>query len=350
MTTLAPAEDGADQGTEIDSPGGPVLVDVIDARHGADHAGVIEDLVGPVEPTRRLSAEEALAPDEDGAVRPAAIEPHTGPALDLKALTAAWEDVQRTRLALLQRGMAVPSERMKAIEASLALQVRREMERHPVWPWLSQYRGMGGVHVARLVAIIGDPHRFPGAVCPDGHHHRYDMAGIPCPVVLDDESVCLRTIGPRRQGTGVRSLWHYLGLHVVDGKSPRKRKGVTADWNMVGRTVCLMPGGIAEQIVRQRTETYRAIYDATKERLTRERGADGSDVLDRPLGPALHEVDPALAIDALAGLTSGSEVEDLLAVELARGLRPFQIDAIARKVAVKAFVGDLLREMQRSMP
>jgi hypothetical protein len=253
----------------------------------------------------------------------------------LRNLTAAWEDVQRTRLALDQHG--IPSEGMRAIENRLGRQVRRELERQPVWPWLSQFPGLGGVHVARLVALIGDPHRFPGRVCEAGHHH--SAAGDPpaiegrggCGIELADGTVCAALVGPLRPGTGTRSLWHYLGLHVVDGRSPRRRAGQRADWSPAGRTAVLQPGGIAEQIVRLRVPHYRDIYDATKERLIRERAVEVVTVIEPPDGSALSD---------------GPEAGDLGAIDAEGGLRPIQIEGIARKVAAKAFVADLLRAMK----
>lgn len=253
----------------------------------------------------------------------------------LRSLTAGWEDVQRTRLALDQRG--IPSDGMKLIEDRLGRQIRRALETHPIWPWLSQYPGLGGVHTARLIALIGDPHRFPGRQCEAGHHHSAVEVGreieriAGCGYELTDGTVCAAPIGPVRRGTGTRALWHYLGLHVVNGKSPRKMKGQKADWSPVGRTVVLMPGGIAEQIVRQRVPAYRDIYDQTKERLTRERAVEVPEIAI-VAGPfPIHAAE--------ADCTDGSGAEG--------GLRPFQIDAIARKIAAKAFVADLLQAWKK---
>jgi len=288
----------------------------------ADHGCAIEKGAGSPDVEER--AEEAVA-----------IAKAHGPLLNL---TAAWEDVQRTRLALDQRG--IPSDGMKAIEDRLGRKIRAELERQPVWPWLSEFPGLGGVHTARLIALIGDPHRFPGRQCDAGHHHsaadHHFEIDVPsgCGYELADGTVCAAPVGPVRRGTGTRSLWHYLGLHVVDGRSPRKRKGQRVDWNPKGRTAVLMPGGIADQIVRARVPVYRDLYDATKARLTNERAVG------------------AREIAALAGplASEGAEVEDRLAPELTVGLRPFQIDAIARKVAAKAFVADLLAEWKRLLP
>lgn len=250
----------------------------------------------------------------------------------LRSLTASWEDIQKTRLASAQRGRDDLADALKLLEDRESRKIKRELERHILWPWLKQYPGLGGVHTARVIALIGDPLRFPGRKCEAGHYHsaaepvREGELAVGCGIELADGTVCTAPVGQPRRGTGVRSLWHWAGLHVVDGHAPRNRKGVRADWNPVAKTAVLMPGGIAEQIVRLRVPKYRDIYDQTKDRLTRERAA----------GP--------IEIDALAGPlpTNTAEADPRAEIELQPGLRPFQIDAIARKVAAKAFLGDML--------
>jgi hypothetical protein len=92
----------------------------------------------------------------------------------------------------------------------------------------------------------------------------------------------------------VRSLWHYAGLHVIEGRMPQRRKGVQSDWKPTLRTLALGPDGLADQIIKHRTPTYRDIYDETKARTV---------------------------------------LEDL---------PPWKSHKIARTVAAKAFLGDLL--------
>jgi hypothetical protein len=254
----------------------------------------------------------------------------------LRELTATWEDVQRSRLAAEQRGLLPVAEALHKTETALARDIRKALMAHPLWDWLPS--GLRGVHVARLVALIDDPWRFPGRRCTVGHYlsvaadddESVGLAGDgdPCPVGTHEGS-CTGTLLPPRSGSGVRSLWHYCGLHVVDGRSPRKRKGSIADWSPIARTVVLMPGGIAEQIVRQRVVKYRDTYDLTKDRLTRERGAAGWIANDTDVGDAL---------------TDGPAVETHHGIEMRSGLRPIQIEGIARKVAAKQFIGDLLIE------
>ena len=72
---------------------------------------------------------------------------------------------------------------------------------------------------------------------------------------------------------------HYLGLHVIDGRRARKRKGKKADWVTEAPGILLGPQGIADQIIRHRVEPYRSRYDHEKERIADERGV----LEDRPL-------------------------------------------------------------------
>ena len=284
----------------------------------------------------------------------------------LASLSWSWRDIQQARLAAEQRGLTLVRVQhdmllplvaeLRKVEDHYAEEVKRELRRQPIWPWLSQFPGLGGVHVARLVALIGDPHRFPGQPCTEGHiaPARYS-AGDPCPRQSRPDAdgvvkACAGTMLEPRPHTGKRSLWHFLGLHVVDGKSPRKAKGQKADWNPLGRTVCLQPGGIAEQIVRHRVPVYRDIYDAAKERLQRERGAEARRVVEESAGTALPDgpdADSVSVIEMLSGLrpiaieTQGVELG--VEIDASRGsLRPIEIEGIARKVAVKTFVKDLL--------
>lgn len=250
----------------------------------------------------------------------------------LGTLCSSWRDIQQTRLALQQRGFDDAAGALHKVEASFGRQVTRELRRHALWPWLSEHPGVRGVHVASLIAIIGDPTRFPGQGCSEGHAFTpLYLVGDQCPFLLGTDERRCEGIVVARAGSGTRSLWRYLGLDVVDGRSPRKRKGRQGHWHMAGRAHVLQPGGIAEQIVRLNVEPWVGIYRATKARLTETRAASP--------GEAAQAISPSL-ID-------GAEAEPRGEVEAQAGLRPIQIDQIARKVAAKAFVADLLTEWKR---
>ena len=285
----------------------------------------------------------------------------------LAALGASFEDVQRTRKSQVLRSIAAEkngqahvaaqgqaiAEALLKVEQRVSRELKKALVKHPLYPWLSQYPGLAGPTTARLLGIIADPMRFPGRKCEAGHYLPETYGEEVCPVerIAECDTPSGRTgvepsgesglpIGPclapvhNRRGSGVRSLWHYLGLHVVDGHSPRKTRGQRADWDPKGRTLVLQPDGLADQIVRQRTPVYREVYDATKARLLRERGADSLHETDAAAGPMLSTM--------AEGTEDGAGIAGLLGP-----LRPFQIDAIARKVAAKRFVGDLLIEWKR---
>lgn len=217
---------------------------------------------------------------------------------------------------------------------------------------------------------IGDPRRFPGQRCSEGHYlpPLYPV-GSPCPVVglaieIDEEDgdgadsgaetrhprgeslgaqdsgaddpaaafdladVCPGTMLPPRTTTGVRSLWHRAGVHVEeDGRAPRKRKGVRCSWEPRVRASVMQPGGIAEQIVRLSVPHYSDIYREQKARLTER-------------VESWHEIEEHLGTQNGRTSVGRSEIE----IGRARPLRPFEADRIARKIAAKAFLADLLVE------
>ena len=298
-----------------------------------------------------------------------------GAAHYLRVLVDSHRDIQQARIAAQQRGLDGLAADLAVVERKAQGGVIRALQHEPLWPWLRQFPGLRGVQTARLIATIADPRRFPGQPCSFGHIVPPDVQrGDACSAIGRDGEPCEGVMLDPRPGPGVRSLWHYLGLHVVEGRSPRKRKGQRADWDPRGRAAVLMPDGIADQIVRQRCEPYRGIYDATKARLARERGVevlgavaatDGPAALDRYRaseetsgsgGAASAAASEAMPGPATLGGFTASEtavgsggVANARVVETSLGpaLRPIQIHKIARTVAVKAFVGDLLTEWKR---
>lgn len=263
-----------------------------------------------------------------GADRSRESEIPSGP--DLYTICEMWRDVQQARLAADQRGMPEVAAELHRMENRVAEQVKRALRRHPVWPWLSQFPGLGGVATARLLARIGDPLRFPGQKCSMGHTSAPVYAvGDPCPITDWEANSCPGTMLAPRTTTGTRSLWHYAGLHVVDGHAPRKAKGKRADWDPKARTAVLQPDGIADQIIKHKVAPYVGVYYATKERLQS------------------RAVEVAESVAAIGPATHGAEAESTSESECVGGLRPIQIHKIARTVAAKAFVGDLLRELKR---
>jgi hypothetical protein len=306
----------------------------------------------------------------------------------LNRLAASFEDVQQGRIRAENRGDLWSASALKKVEDALARQLQKALKAHVLWPFLQPLKGLAGARTARVIAAIGDPRRFPGQSCSEGHHLPPGFeVGSSCPIEavpgaetrlesesptgfgeavptteipnesgdgrgggevfdgansmneivshsgsvevsnqadvtaeieapsglvgvspdntdLSDEIVrnhgrCPGFMLPPRQTTGVRSIRHYFGLHVVDGHAPRRRKGVQADWNTKALTLVLGPNGLAEQIVKHRTPKYRDLYDRKK------------------------------------------------TVQLEAGKKPIQAEKAARRYAAQEFLGDLLVEWKR---
>ena len=261
--------------------------------------------------------------------------PDTFPFSDLPTFVLAsnarwWFKSQKMRIGManpMARIDPVIADAMQSVENRLRARVEKAIKAHPLYDWLVPLKGLRGPTVAYVIGAIRDPYRFPGQRCEAGHHARVrGEVGAPCPIEDSDE---IERVGGRcgapllapGRGTGVRALWQYCGLACDDkGRAIRKRKGQQANFDPQIKGLLLAPDGVAGQIVRQRTPGYREIYDATKERLIAER---------------VVEVVPLLEIDCQRG--PGGP------------LRLYQTESIARKVAVKAFIGDLLIEWKRTI-
>jgi hypothetical protein len=247
---------------------------------------------------------------------------------------AVWQDFQQMRKSLMQRGMSEADVAvMQKAETHYANQLKKALRRHTLWPWLEQHPGTGGVHVARLIARIGDPRRFPGQQCSLGHTFAPTLAlrsseVVACPFVdITTGEVCPGELLPPRTTSGTRAMWRYFGL---DG--PRATAASGHRYDRIGKTAMLMPdGGIASQIVRQSIQPWETLYRSEKERLM-VRGAEGT-TESESFGGSAH--------------LEGAEVAGSHESVGALGLRPFQIDNIAKKVAVKHFAADLLQEWKR---
>jgi len=59
----------------------------------------------------------------------------------------------------------------------------------------------------------------------------------------------------------VASWWHFSGLHVVDGHSPKRRKGVNLDWNPMERLAGYHTG---QAIIKNRNNKWRDIFDVER--------------------------------------------------------------------------------------
>lgn len=80
---------------------------------------------------------------------------------------------------------------MKADERKLLDQIKDELKGIPVWQWLKTVKGIGPAMAGGIVGWIDDISKSPH----------------------------------------VSSLWRYAGMHVEDGKAPRRKRGEKAPWS-----------------------------------------------------------------------------------------------------------------------
>ena len=107
--------------------------------------------------------------------------------------------------------------------------LKKNLEAMPLYrKYLAKVKGLGILTSAQLIAIIGDMTRF-----------RHPS-----------------------------SLWHYFGVHVVNGKAVRNKDNVQSTFNPKAKALLL--GVIGENFLRQNSQ-YRVIYDerATKTKRTK---------------------------------------------------------------------------------
>ncbi len=194
----------------------------------------------------------------------------------LHLIYRSYTDTQKLRKSYEQRGQLDFAEGLLPAEARLVNMARKTLKTHPLGPWLSEHKGFSGIRMAGVIGMLRDPHRFPGQCCDNekGQHYFASSAvnaGDPCPEAVWDlnergkDNPCTGIIGELRRGSGVRSVWHYSGLFPVDGKMVRHSKAAgQSSFRDELRTCFLMPNGIVDQVIKQRTLKYRDLYDEKK--------------------------------------------------------------------------------------
>lgn len=108
-------------------------------------------------------------------------------------------------------------EELDKIEEGLDRHVVRLAKDHPAAPWLDATHGLSVKLLSRVLAVAGSLDRFPTPA----------------------------------------KLWRYMGLHVVDGRAPRKRRGEKLSWAPDGGVVAYR---IASTILKV-GGPYRELYD-----------------------------------------------------------------------------------------
>lgn len=169
----------------------------------------------------------------------------------IKVVTRGLYDTQKLRIQLelrvkrlVREGLmteaeaedffAVPLQRLKDAEASMEKLVWREVRDLPIVDlWLIRVKGVGPRLAALLVANIGNIGRFDT----------------------------------------ISKLWAYAGLHVIDGRAPKRAVGQKANWNAELKATAWKLG---QSFVKIADSPYRKLYDAYKVRITEREIANGN--------------------------------------------------------------------------
>ncbi len=237
--------------------------------------------------------------------------------------------------------------------------MQAKLETHVLWEdFLETHKGLHGTLAARVLGEIRHPHRFPGQRCdykgPKGSFNGHTVpplfsVGDTCPMEFWEKaekdaetgawlpsktSPCPgRMLAPRARidprtsqpETGVRSLFHFAGLIAgPDGRNigyHSLEDGQTRDWNSSLKTLLMMPKGLAEQIVNHKPEPYYSEHP------------------DRSYLAALNRLLVRDGVGLDDKTKSGKTQPGVITVK-----------RLARKIAVKLWVGDVLMEWKRRNP
>jgi hypothetical protein len=112
---------------------------------------------------------------------------------------------------------------LKGLEHDAELGLKRSLRGCSIHPWIVTQIGLGEKQTARLLAAIGDPY------------------------------INSSTDKPRT----VSALWAYCGLHVIDGESARRKKGVQANWSTEAKTRAYL---CSISCIKHSTSPYREVY------------------------------------------------------------------------------------------
>jgi hypothetical protein len=152
---------------------------------------------------------------------------------------------------------------MEKTKAKLSRMIRKQLEMWPIWTeWMEKVPGCGAVLAAKLINLFY--YRFEPVCAACGGSLKKDESAFVCQACGKEakgEGVLKYNIG-FKEFANISKWWAYLGMHTVDGKKPRRQKGVVANWSTEGRTTCYHLG---DQFIKQ-GGLYRGFYDERKKK------------------------------------------------------------------------------------
>lgn len=96
--------------------------------------------------------------------------------------------------------------------------VAKQIKNHPAYPWFSKVKGIGGENIAKIIGLV--------RVKPDAE---------------------------KKYAKSISSLWKFAGMHVVDGKAPKRETGKKLEYSSQLRSMCWRLGS---SLIRAKGKFY----------------------------------------------------------------------------------------------
>lgn len=155
-------------------------------------------------------------------------------------------------------------------EHKAELNLKKLMRQHPLGPWVAAQKGVGEKQAARLIAAIGDPYIRPEIALEDGAVEPSRPR-----TVSELWALCGYHVVPAGQATGVTHSstaggelngsdpgHGWVGTQTLAaGVAPKRQRGQRANWSANAKMRAFL---VAESCIKQRTGSFRPVYDATR--------------------------------------------------------------------------------------
>jgi len=162
-------------------------------------------------------------------------------------------------------GQTIKYQGLESIKGSVKRRIEKELEMWPIWTqWMKDIPGIGGFIGGNLILLYY--YRFL-PVCKDCGKVLIKQEGTfmcqKCAKSVKGEGNLTHEIQVR-DFPMISSWWHYMGRHVMDGKVPKRAKGVVSDWSTHGRQIGFQIGEAFLMNPKGYRHPYRDYYDARR--------------------------------------------------------------------------------------
>ena len=144
------------------------------------------------------------------------------------------------------------------IKLAISRKIEKLLEEWPIWTeWLKFVPGVGPFVAGNLVMLYYYRH-VPICSCGEAVEKRNKTFYCPaCDKSIKGDGIVRHKIEERDFAT-VSKWWAFMGRRVEDGKMPKRKKGVQANWSNLGRAVSHQFG---DQVNRQPANfPYKAFF------------------------------------------------------------------------------------------